>query len=182
MCSGTTWYLHVWVGWDLLCIGGHWDLLLLGQHVRVRESRGQLLAGMGQVGLRCRRCWLRGWGYLWMCSLRGYLALRWPWYWAWHHLRVLLGYVALRSLIALGYPWPGLITVLLMWLQLTREWLLVLRGNAGLRGHVSMWEALLSLERRVRSRNSPRSRLVSLRQRLPDGLRVRLRLLRLRLL
>lgn len=90
--------------------------MLWWQHVLVRESRGHLLAGMGQVGLRCRRCWLRSWGYLWMHRLRWHLALRWPWHRAGHHLRVLLGYIALWSLVALGYLWPGLIAILLMWL------------------------------------------------------------------
>lgn len=146
-------------------------MLLWWQHVLVRKSRGHLLVGMGQVGLRYWRSWLRSWGYLRMPSLR------WPWHGAWHHLRVLLGYIALWSLVALGYVRPGLIAILLMWLQLTWEGLLVLGRNTRLRGHISTWGvALLGLERRVRARNSPWSRLVSLRQWLPNGLRVLLRL------
>lgn len=40
-----------------------------------------------------------------------------------------------------------------------------------------MWVALLGLDRSLSTRNSPWSRLVSLRQPLPNGLRVLLRLL-----
>lgn len=137
-------------------------MLLLWQHVLVRESRGHLLVGMGQVGLRCRRCWLRGRGYVWMYSLR------------WHHLRVLLGYITPWSLVALGYLGLGLIAILLMRLQLTWERLLVMGRNARLRGHISMRVGWLSLEMRV---NRPWSGLVPLRQWRPNGLRVRLRLL-----
>lgn len=143
----------------------------------VRKSRGHLLVrmghllvGMGHVGLRCRRRWLRGRGHLWMYSLW------WSRHGAWHHLRVLLGYVALWRLVALGYLRPVLIAILLVWLQLAWERLLVLGRNTRLRGHVSMWIGLLGLERRVRA-NSPRSRLVSLRQWLPNGLRILLRFL-----
>lgn len=67
-------------------------MLLLWHHVLVREAVGHL----GQVWLRNRGCSLRTWGYLWMCGLR------WPRHGAWHHLRVLLGYVGLRTLVALG--------------------------------------------------------------------------------
>lgn len=145
-------------------------MLLMWQHVLVRESRGHLLVGVGQVGLRWRRCWLR--------SLRWHLALRWPWHGAWHQLRVLLGHVTLWSLVALGYLRLGLIAILLlMWLQLTWECVLVMGGPTRLRGHISMWVGLLSLEMRVRARNSPWSRLVPLRQWLTSGLRVRLQLL-----
>lgn len=91
-------------------------MLLLWQHVLVRESRGHLLVGMGQIGMRCRRCWLRRRGYLRMYRLRWHLALRWSWHGAWHHLRVLLGYIALWSLIALGYLRLWLIAILWMWL------------------------------------------------------------------
>lgn len=165
MCSGTTWDLHLWVGRDLLGIGGHRDLLLWGQHVLVRESRGHLLVGVGgQVGLRCRRCWLRGWGYVWVYSLR------WSRHGAGHHLRVLLGYVAPWRLVALGDLRRGMVAVL-MWLHLTRERLLVMRRDTRLRGHVSMRVGLLRREMRARKR--PWSRLVPLRQRL----RVRLLLL-----
>lgn len=149
-------------------------MLLLWQHV-VRESRGHLLVGMGKVGLRCRGCWLRSCG--WMCCLRWHLALRWSWHGAWHHLRVLLGYIALWSLVALGYLRPGLIAILLMWMQLTWEWLLVLGRNTRLRGHISMWVCLLWVERRVRARNSPRTSLVPLRQWLSNRLGVLLWLL-----
>lgn len=99
-------------------------------------------------------------------------SLRWSRHGAWHHLRVLLGYIALWRLVALGYLRPVLIAILLVWLQLAWEHLLVLGRNTRLRGHVSMWIGLLGLERRLRARNSPRSRLISLRQWLPDGLRV----------
>lgn len=88
---------------------------------------------------------------------------------AWHHVGVLLGGVAPRRLVVLGDL--RLVAVLLVRLQLTWERLLVLGG------HVSMREGLLSLEVRGGARNSPGSRLVPLRQRLPNGLRVRLRLL-----
>lgn len=152
--AGTSRDLHPWVGGDLRGTGG-----LLWQHVLVGESRGHLLVGVGQVGLRYRRCWLRGGGYVRVYSLGG----------AWHHVGVLLWGVAPRRLVILGNL--RLIAILLMRLQLTWEWLLVLGG------HVSMGEGRLSLEVRGGARNSPRSRLVALRQHLPDGLRVRLRLL-----
>lgn len=147
---------------------------LLGQHVLVRHSRGHLLVGMGQVWLRC---WLRGWGYLWVHSLRWHLTLRWPRRRAWHHLRVLLGHVALWSVVALGHLRSRLITVLLVWLQLTWERLLVLGRNTRLWGQICLWVALLSLDRRRSTSKSSGSRLVSLRQRLSPGLRVLLRLL-----
>lgn len=67
--------------------------------------------------------------------------------------------------------------VLLMWLQLPREWLLVLGGDTRLLGHIPMWVGLLG-GMRVRARNSPWSRLVPLRQTLGVLLRVLL-LLRL---
>lgn len=121
---------------------------------------------MGQVGLRGRRPWLRIWGHLWMYSLRWQLALRWPWHRSRHHLRVLLGYISLRSLVALGYLRSRLKAVLLVWLQLTWKWLLVLGRNTRLMGHISMWVALLGLKRRLGTRNSPWSRLVSPRQRV----------------
>lgn len=142
---------------------------LLGQHVLVRHSRGHLLVGMGQIWLRC---WLRGWGYLWVHSLRWHLTLRWPWHRAWHHLRVLLGYVALWSVVALGHLRSRLIAVWLTW-----ECLLVLGRNTRLWGQISLWVALLGLDRRRSTRKSSGSRLVSLRQRLSHGLRVLLRLL-----
>lgn len=129
----------------------------------VGESRGHLLVGMRQVGLRHGGRWLRSWG----CRrVRGWhLDLRRPRHGAWHHLGVLLGYVALWGLVALGYLRLGLEAVLLMWLQLTRESLLELGRNAGLGGHISMWVGL-----RVRSRNGSWSRLVPLRERLSNGL------------
>lgn len=146
-------------------------MLMLWHHVLVRESRGHLLVGMGQVGLRHRGCWLRSWGHVWMYMLR------WPLHGAWNHLRVMLGCIARCSLVALGELRLGLIAILLMWLQLPREHLLVMGRNARLRGHISMMVALLSREMRVRTRHSPWPRLVPLRQWMPDGLRVRLFLL-----
>lgn len=138
-------------------------MLLLGHHVLLREAWGHLLAGVGQVGLRC---WLRGRGDLWVNSLRGHLDLRRCWHSAGHHLRVLLGYVALWSLVALGDLRPRLVTVLLMWLHLTRVRLLVLGGNTRLRRHVPMWVSLLSL----RARKGSWTRLIPLRHWLHMGL------------
>lgn len=109
-----------------------------------------------------------------MRSVRRHLALRRPWHRAWHHLRVLLGYVALWRLVALGYLRLGLVAMLLVWLRLTRECLLILGRHAWclLWGHVPMWVALLGLGRGARARKWSRASLVPLRQRLPSGLRV----------
>lgn len=161
LCPGTTWYLHLRVGRDLLGTVGHWYLLLW-----VRESMGHLLVGMGQVGLRHRRCWLRGWGCVWMRRLR------WSLHGARHHLRVLLGDVARWSLVALGERRLRLIAVVLMWLHVTREPLLVMGRKGMLGGHISMKVALLGLEMRVGAGNSRRPGLVPLRRRMPHGLSV----------
>lgn len=165
---GAPWYLHVGVGRNLLGTWGHWDLWMLGHALHmVRHSRGHLWVGMGQEGLRC---WLRSRGYL-------RVALRRPWHGAWHHLWVLRGYIALWSLVALGHLMLGLIAILWMLLHWTWKCLPVLRGNTRLRGHISMRKALLGLDRWLRARNGPWSRLVSLRQLLPNRLRVLLWLL-----
>lgn len=127
----------------------------------MRESGGHLLVGMWQIRLRYWRRELRSWGYLW------HLDLGRPWHAARHH-RGLLWNVALWSLVALGWE-----AVLLMWLQLTGERLRVLGRDTRLMRQVSMWVSLLALKRSRR----PRSRRVSLRQRLPHGLRELLLLL-----
>lgn len=97
--------------------------------------------------------------------------------WSWHHLRVLLGYVALWSLIALWYMGLGWVAILLMRLQLTREWLLVVGGCPRLWGYIPMWVRLCGLKRWVRAWNSPRDCLVALSHGLAWMLRVSLRLL-----
>lgn len=154
LCSGATRELRVGVG------RRRRHVLRLRRHVLVRESRGHLLVGLGH-GRRRLRC--RG-------GVRMHLALRGPLHGAGHHLRVVLGPVARRRLVAVWELGP--VAVLLMRLQLTREHLLVVGRDAGRRGRVSVEEALRRLEVRV----GPG--LVPLRHRMPDGLRVRL-LLRL---
>lgn len=127
---------------------------LLGQHV-LGNSSGELLPWVGQVGLRCRGCWLRGGGYLWVHQVG----------WSRHHLRMLLAHIALWGREALGYLRTRLEAVLLVGLQGSRKGLLILGRATLLGGHVTMWVALLGL-------NSPQSRLVPVRQLLPTGLRV----------
>lgn len=147
--SRTTWYLHVRVGRDLLSIRSHLDLGLLGQHV-LGKSSGSLLPWVGQIGLRGRRCWLRSGGYLWVHHLRR----------PWHHLRRLLAYIALRDLEALGHLRTGLEAILLVGLQVTWKYMLILGGGTVLRGHVTRWVTLLGLERGL-SADRPRTWLVT---------------------
>lgn len=128
--SGSPRHLHLWVSRDL-GPGGQGDLLLRGQHVMMGESGGHLLAGVGQVGLRDGGCRLRRRGGLWMCSLGGQANLR-----PRHHVRMLLGGVALGELVPPGGH-RGLEAVLLVRLQLPSECLLILGGAAGLGGHVA---------------------------------------------
>lgn len=151
--SWTTGYLHVRVGRDLLSIRSHLDLRLLRQHVWGKAS-GSLLPRVGQIGLRCRWWWwLRSGRYLWVYHLR----------WPRHHLRMLLGNIALRGLEALGHLRTGLEAILLVGLQVTWKCMLILGRAAMLRGHVAMWVALLGLERGLRADNSPRTWLVAMR-------------------
>lgn len=85
--------------------------------------------------------------------------LRWPG----HHLRMLLADVALRGLEALGHLRAGLEAILLVGLQLTWKCLLIL-GRTAMGGHVTVWVALLGLQRGLSAAdNCPRSRLVTLR-------------------
>lgn len=144
-----TWYLYVRVGRDLLSIRSHLDLGLLGQHV-LGKSSGRLLPWVGQIGLRRRRCWLRSGGYLWVHHLR----------WPWHHLRMLLAYIALRGLEALGHLRMGLEAILLVGLQVTWKCMLIVGGGTMLRGHVTRWVTLLGLERGL-STDRPRTWLVT---------------------
>lgn len=131
---------------------------MLGQTMQmVRHTGRHHLAGVGQEGLRCG---LRSSGHLWVASRR-------PWHGALHHLRVLWVSVALRSLVALRHLGLGLMLVG----NLTRIYLLVLWGNTRLGGQVSMQEALLGQNRRLRAGSSPRTRLVPLRKLLAAGQR-----------
>lgn len=140
----------------------------------VRESGADLWVGMREVGLGdgWRRLRARGG---WVHCLWWDLNLGWPWHRAWHHLRV--GYVSLWSLVAVWDRRLGLEAILLMRLRRCGEGLLILRRNARLRGHVSVWEALLSLNIRLRVRHCPRSRLVALWQRWNNSLGILLRML-----
>lgn len=130
-----------------------------------------LLGGMGQILLRYRWCRLRRWDCWWRCTLGWNLYLRGSRDGAWNQLRMRLGYKALWSLVLRELR---LEAVLLMWLKLSGERLLVLGG------HVSMRVHLLGLKRRMRARDRPWSWLVPLRERLPDGLRELLQILRSR--
>lgn len=55
-----------------------------------------------------------------------------------------------------------MITILLMWLQITGVYLLVLGGYTGRGKHVSMWVSLLVLRSSLRPRDNTRCRLVLL--------------------
>lgn len=85
---------------------------------------------------------------------------------------MLLAHKGLWGLEALGHLRGGLEAILLLGLQVSRKCLLILGRATMLGGHMTMGVALLGLERGLGADNSPRSRLVSVRQRLPSGLRV----------